>query len=43
MAIRTRAHLVAGLKAFGDFDISVAAYPERHPESPDFATDIEPC
>jgi methylenetetrahydrofolate reductase (NADPH) len=35
------AHLVAGLKAFGDFDISVAAYPERHPESPDFATDLD--
>ena len=35
------AHLVAGLKAHGDFDISVAAYPERHPESPDFATDID--
>jgi len=34
--------LVAGLKAInGDFDISVAAYPEKHPESPDFATDIE--
>ncbi len=35
------AHLVAGLKAFADFDISVAAYPEKHPESPDFATDID--
>ena len=35
------AHLVAGIKAFGDFDISVAAYPEKHPESPDFATDID--
>jgi len=35
------AHLVAGLKAFGDLDISVAAYPEKHPESPDFATDID--
>lgn len=35
------AHLVAGLKAYGDFDISVAAYPEKHPESPDFATDID--
>lgn len=35
------ADLVAGLKAHGDFDISVAAYPEKHPESPDFATDIE--
>lgn len=35
------ADLVAGLKAIDDFDISVAAYPEKHPESPDFATDIE--
>jgi methylenetetrahydrofolate reductase (NADPH) len=35
------AALVAGLKAVSDFDISVAAYPEKHPQSPDFATDIE--
>ncbi len=35
------AELVAGLKAIADFDISVAAYPEKHPESPDFATDID--
>jgi methylenetetrahydrofolate reductase (NADPH) len=35
------AELVAGLKQAGDFDISVSAYPEKHPESPDFATDIE--
>jgi methylenetetrahydrofolate reductase (NADPH) len=35
------ADLVGGLKAAGDFDISVSAYPEKHPESPDFATDIE--
>ncbi len=35
------AELVAGLKAFSDFEITVAAYPERHPESPDFATDID--
>lgn len=35
------AELVGGLRAIGDFDISVAAYPEKHPESPDFATDIE--
>lgn len=35
------ADLVAGLKAIGDFDITVAAYPEKHPQSPDFATDIE--
>jgi methylenetetrahydrofolate reductase (NADPH) len=35
------AELVAALKQAGDFDISVSAYPERHPESPDFATDID--
>lgn len=35
------AHLVAGIAAFGGFDITVAAYPEKHPESPDFATDID--
>jgi len=35
------AELVAGLKALADFEISVAAYPEKHPESPDFATDID--
>ena len=33
--------LVAGMRGVGDFDISVSAYPEKHPESPDFATDIE--
>ncbi|MGH6759989.1 MAG: methylenetetrahydrofolate reductase [NAD(P)H] [Phyllobacterium sp.] len=38
---RNGAELVAGLKAFADFDISVSAYPEKHPESPDFATDID--
>ena len=35
------AELVGALKAQGDFDISVSAYPEKHPESPDFATDID--
>ncbi len=35
------AELVAGMKAFADFEITVAAYPERHPESHDFATDID--
>jgi methylenetetrahydrofolate reductase (NADPH) len=35
------ADLVGGLRKQGDFDISVSAYPEKHPESPDFATDIE--
>lgn len=35
------AELVAALARQGDFDITVSAYPEKHPESPDFATDIE--
>jgi methylenetetrahydrofolate reductase (NADPH) len=35
------AELVAALGRAGSFDISVAAYPEKHPESPDFATDID--
>ncbi len=35
------AELVAGMKAFADFEITVAAYPEKHPESPDFATDMD--
>ncbi len=38
---RNAVELVAGLKAIGDFEISVSAYPEKHPESPDFATDID--
>ena len=25
----------------GEFDVSVSAYPEKHPESPDFSTDID--
>jgi methylenetetrahydrofolate reductase (NADPH) len=35
------ADMVAALRRHGDFDISVSAYPEKHPESSDFATDIE--
>jgi methylenetetrahydrofolate reductase (NADPH) len=35
------ADMVAALRGHGDFDISVSAYPEKHPESPDFATDID--
>ncbi|RMF11879.1 MAG: methylenetetrahydrofolate reductase [NAD(P)H], partial [Alphaproteobacteria bacterium] len=30
-----------GLKRIADFEISVAAYPERHPESPTLAADLE--
>jgi len=35
------ADLVAGLRRIGDFDISVAAYPEKHPQSPDWAYEID--
>ncbi len=35
------AELVAALARKGNFDITVSAYPEKHPESPDFATDID--
>ena len=35
------ADLVAGLKRIGDFDISVAAYPERHPESPSWDAELD--
>lgn len=38
---RNAVELVAGLKKIDDFEISVSAYPEKHPESPDFATDID--
>lgn len=33
--------LVAGLKRVADFEITVAAFPEGHPEAPDAAADIE--
>jgi methylenetetrahydrofolate reductase (NADPH) len=35
------ADLVAGIKALGDFEVSVSAYPEKHPESPSLAFDID--
>ncbi|CAN0655925.1 methylenetetrahydrofolate reductase [NAD(P)H] [Nitratireductor aquimarinus] len=35
------AELTGAMKLQGDLDISVSAYPEKHPESPDFATDID--
>ena len=38
---RSAAELVAGIRRLGDFDISVAAYPEKHPQSPDWASDID--
>lgn len=35
------AELAGALHKAGGFDISVSAYPEKHPESPDFATDLD--
>jgi methylenetetrahydrofolate reductase (NADPH) len=33
--------LVAGLKRIGDFEVSVSAYPEKHPEAASLETDID--
>lgn len=35
------AELTAGLKKIGNFEISVAGYPEKHPESPTIQADID--
>ena len=34
-------HFVVALKARRDFEVSVGAYPEKHPDAPDFKSDIE--
>jgi methylenetetrahydrofolate reductase (NADPH) len=34
------AELAAGLRAFGELEVSVSAYPEKHPESADVDADI---
>lgn len=35
------ADLVAGLRSVADFDVSVAAYPETHPEAPSAEADLD--
>jgi methylenetetrahydrofolate reductase (NADPH) len=38
---RTTEALVAAIKAAGDFEVSVSAYPEKHPQSPNLLHDVE--
>jgi methylenetetrahydrofolate reductase (NADPH) len=38
---KSAAELVAGIRRIGTFDISVAAYPEKHPQSPSWEADID--
>ncbi len=33
--------LVAGIKAIGDFEIAVSAYPEKHPDSPSVEVELD--
>jgi len=38
---RNAADLVGGIKRIADFEVSVAAYPEKHPDSPSVEADID--
>jgi methylenetetrahydrofolate reductase (NADPH) len=38
---QTTPELIAGLKKIGDFEITVSAYPEKHPQSPNLLHDVE--
>lgn len=38
---QSTADLVRGVKAIGAFDVSVGGYPEKHPESPSVAADLD--
>lgn len=38
---RNAAELVAGIRRIGEFEISVAAYPEKHPDAPNLQADLD--
>lgn len=38
---KTSADLVAGIRRIGDFEVTVSAYPEKHPEAASFDQDID--
>ena len=38
---QSTAELVAGIKAIGGIEVSVATYPEKHPQSPNLLHDVE--
>jgi methylenetetrahydrofolate reductase (NADPH) len=38
---QSSADLVAGIKALGDFEVAVSAYPEKHPDSPNFEVELD--
>ncbi len=40
-AISATEDLVAAIKRIGDFEVSVSAYPEKHPQSPTLLHDID--
>lgn len=38
---QTSADLVAGIRRIGDFEVTVSAYPEKHPEAASFEQDLD--
>ena len=38
---QSSADLVAGIRKIGDFEVAVSAYPEKHPDSPNFDVELD--